>query len=693
MGNSSQGFVLPNQVQGVKEGAGISIAADGTISVNSQTVVGLMKMGQNITTATAAYNQYQWPTSPGLPGQTVRVKQTAGGVTELEWNEAIAWTAKGQLAVGTGVGTSTLLNVGTDGSILIADSSTASGLNYTSNYVSTTGAQGAANIPAGSTLQRPATPNLGAFRYNSNKDALEFWNGVAWETVASDPNYDFVQKTSNTGSAILPSGTTAQRDTSPLAGFFRFNDDNDGVEFYDGTTWQRIPSSPTGSFVAQTVPNAGTPSAAIPSGTTAQRQTFPVPGYLRYNTDLNALEVWDGTNWNNTSDEVDTFSAGTTGLTPAVPTKGDVVLGGTLGIANGGTSATTAVQALNNLLPVQGGNNGFYLVTNGTIPSWQAPPSMVNTFSAGVTGFNPSVATSGDVVLTGVLNILSGGTGATNRPQAINNLLPAQAGQGGRYLSTDGANVGWSGITGVVSSFSAGSTGFNPAVNTTGAIVLGGVLNISSGGTNASSRNDALNNLLPAQGGQTGKILTTDGNNASWQPAGGVPTGVTQIIAGTGITVSPITGVGAVTVNATSPAPDFYTAFVPGFFAADLPLFPGFILPTTLVVPAGYVDFLIFVSVVCQVSGDTTTFGYTGATVDSFVVTTGVPLTYSTTQWTKDSNVNFTKQQLSTTASFSGSVTTSYSFTSRMSKDAPLGGTAAVVAAGDYTITVAAFKP
>jgi len=43
-GDSAQGVVLPGEVQGVKQGAGILIATDGTISVDASSVVGLVKL-------------------------------------------------------------------------------------------------------------------------------------------------------------------------------------------------------------------------------------------------------------------------------------------------------------------------------------------------------------------------------------------------------------------------------------------------------------------------------------------------------------------------------------------------------------------------------------------------------------------------------------------------------------------------
>jgi len=49
-----------------------------------------------------------------------------------------------------------------------------------------------------------------------------------------------VSQTSETGSAILPSGTTAQQDTSPLAGYLRWNTTESRAEVYSGSTWQDV---------------------------------------------------------------------------------------------------------------------------------------------------------------------------------------------------------------------------------------------------------------------------------------------------------------------------------------------------------------------------------------------------------------------------------------------------------------------
>ena len=56
----------------------------------------------------------------------------------------------------------------------------------------------------------------------------------------------YVPRTSTTGSAELPSGTEAQRDGSPSAGYIRFNTDVDQFEGYNGTTWASVGGGATG---------------------------------------------------------------------------------------------------------------------------------------------------------------------------------------------------------------------------------------------------------------------------------------------------------------------------------------------------------------------------------------------------------------------------------------------------------------
>ena len=108
---------------------------------------------------------------------------------------------------------------------------------------------------------------------------------------------------------------------------------------------------------------------------------------------------------------------------------------------------------------------------------------------------------------------------------------------------------------------SGGTTGLTftggPIIDT-GTITMGGILDITSGGTGEVTANEALNALLPAQGSSAGKVLGTDGVNTSWiaMSGGGGGGSVTSVaVSGgtTGLTTSggPITTFGTITLEGT----------------------------------------------------------------------------------------------------------------------------------------------
>jgi hypothetical protein len=53
--------------------------------------------------------------------------------------------------------------------------------------------------------------------------------------------------TATTGSAIIPAGTTAQRDGSPAAGYFRYNSTSSKFEGYNGSAWGSVGGGATGA--------------------------------------------------------------------------------------------------------------------------------------------------------------------------------------------------------------------------------------------------------------------------------------------------------------------------------------------------------------------------------------------------------------------------------------------------------------
>ena len=65
-----------------------------------------------------------------------------------------------------------------------------------------------------------------------------------------------VSKTSNTGSAVIPAGDETERDGDPQPGFFRFNTDTESFEGYDGNDWGDIGGGGIGgAVISNTAPS------------------------------------------------------------------------------------------------------------------------------------------------------------------------------------------------------------------------------------------------------------------------------------------------------------------------------------------------------------------------------------------------------------------------------------------------------
>jgi hypothetical protein len=246
-GNNSFGITLPGQTQGVTQGTGVTIAANGQISFDSATAVGIMRLNNP-----GAYNAYVWPGIDGAAGDQL----TTDGAGNLVWaaSGTPTYTAKGQIEVATGVGTSALQAVGTNTSFLVADSSATTGVKWSSSSTS------AALAPAGNgTTDRPSPSVAGQFRYNTVTQKFEFSDGTNWQEIASgDPTVNtFVKQTvpsapaGATGNAVIPAGTTLQRQTAPAVtvGQLRYNTTDNEFEGYGGSpaAWGPLGGVPTGA--------------------------------------------------------------------------------------------------------------------------------------------------------------------------------------------------------------------------------------------------------------------------------------------------------------------------------------------------------------------------------------------------------------------------------------------------------------
>lgn len=101
---------------------------------------------------------------------------------------------------------------------------------------------------------------------------------------------------------------------------------------------------------------------------------------------------------------------------------------------------------------------------------------------------------------------------------------------------------------GAVTSVSAASP-LSSSGGATPTITISNPIPIVNGGTNATTANAALNNLLPAQAGNGGKVLSTNGTSTSWITAGAGT--VTNVATGTGLTGGPITSTGTLSISNT----------------------------------------------------------------------------------------------------------------------------------------------
>ena len=186
---------------------------------------------------------------------------------------------------------------------------------------------------------------------------------------------------------------------------------------------------------------------------------------------------------------------------------------------------------------------------NGVVLSGQ--PQGVRPGGAGISIASDGTISVDSSTVTGVVKL--------NNVSAYNAYVwPTSAPSASSALTTNATGtltwtpIGGGGIGSVTSvNVSGGTTGLvfsGGPVTTSGTITMDGILGVANGGTGTNTQQGAINNLLPPQFGNAGYVLTTDGSNTSWtNPSQGA---VTRVVAGSNVTISPTTGVGVVTINA-----------------------------------------------------------------------------------------------------------------------------------------------
>ena len=228
-------------------------------------------------------------------------------------------------------------------------------------------------IPSGTTAQRPSTPVNGEIRYNTSTNQYEGYQNGAWAAIGT-----------GSGTVTLVSGTADQ------------------ISVVNGTT------TPVVSIATDpTIP--GLQGVVLPKGNTGDRNPSPVTGEIRYNTSTNLFEGYLPSGWADfaVTAAVTSFSAGTTGFTPNSPTTGAIVLAGTLIVSNGGTGATSLTGY------VKGAGTSAFTASS-TIPTIDLSGTITNAqlanSSVTYNGVTVALGASGTITATAT-NPLTIGTG------------------------------------------------------------------------------------------------------------------------------------------------------------------------------------------------------------------------------------------------------------------------------------------
>lgn len=322
----------------------------------------------------------------------------------------------------------------------------------------------------------------------------------------------------NPSSAYTVSGNTITFTSAPPSGT-----NNIYVEYTSPITDVIQPGQGTvGQRQLDVAGGTGTGAMYIPSGTTAQRPSSPVSGYTRYNTTIRILEYWNGSAWTYSS-SAPTYSAsylvvagGGAGGTGAGAGGGaGGLLSGTITFSSGTTYTATvgagAAAQTSNTVP---GANGSNSVLSGGLISTQTAIG-----GGGGTGQSASVGGqnggSGGGSSRINIGIGSGTSGQGNNGGVGSGSASAYGGGGGGGASAVGGNG---------SSTNGGAGGAGTASSITGSSVTyagggGGSSQAGAGTFGAGGAGGGGDGALGTGTGNAGTVNTGGGGGGAGSAA------------------------------------------------------------------------------------------------------------------------------------------------------------------------------
>ena len=234
------------------------------VSANVTTVAGI---SANVTTV--AGNNANVSTVAGISGNVTTVAGISANVTTVAGISSNVSTVATNNANVTTVATN-IASVNTNATNIVAiqnasTNATNAATSATNAANSATAAQNA-QTAAEAALDSFTDTYLGAFAtdptldndgnaltagdlyFNTGINRLKVYSGATWSVAVVDTT-TVVEKTSATGSAVIPAGTTAQRDGSPSNGYFRYNSSLASFEGYVGGAWGGVGGAQAGGVI------------------------------------------------------------------------------------------------------------------------------------------------------------------------------------------------------------------------------------------------------------------------------------------------------------------------------------------------------------------------------------------------------------------------------------------------------------